>query len=209
MQSSNYIKVGFSEDKRTIKDRIRAYNTHNPDYELLAIFQGSKIDEKNLHKLLEPHKHKLEWFINSQEVLDIIDDYVDANYLNNESVYFWKNLFNCDVEELENNTEEIYSKYQRITIDQITELIITIEEKIIIYNHIGQKFYQLFVDDFQVYYKGYNIDNDPRNVSAVKINDVVVAEIKERDCDTILHIYNKLDELPKCIKLNEFEKLDL
>jgi hypothetical protein len=46
IKSGNYIKVGYTTN---INKRLCAYNTCNPDYELIDVVEGSKQDESEFH----------------------------------------------------------------------------------------------------------------------------------------------------------------
>lgn len=46
IKSSDYIKVGFTTN---IRNRMKAYNTCNPDYELLDLVEGTEQDESDFH----------------------------------------------------------------------------------------------------------------------------------------------------------------
>ena len=38
IESGNYIKIGFSKDLDSLKNRMITYKTHNPDIKLLGLF---------------------------------------------------------------------------------------------------------------------------------------------------------------------------
>lgn len=68
IKSSNYIKIGFTNN---INNRMKAYNTCNPDYELLDTVEGTEEDESNFHNIISKYHYRGEWFYFNQEILDI------------------------------------------------------------------------------------------------------------------------------------------
>lgn len=67
-KEQNYLKIGYTKD---IDDRLKAYNTHNANFELLETFEGEKDIETYAHKLLNQLKYKGEWYIESNEIYTI------------------------------------------------------------------------------------------------------------------------------------------
>ena len=43
IKSGNYCKIGFSKDKEALLNRLRAYLTHNPSFQILDIRKGDQI----------------------------------------------------------------------------------------------------------------------------------------------------------------------
>jgi hypothetical protein len=39
LKSNNYYKVGYADN---VESRLNAYKTHNPDFELIGVRQGTK-----------------------------------------------------------------------------------------------------------------------------------------------------------------------
>lgn len=68
IKSSDYIKVGFTTN---IKNRMKAYNTCNPDYELLDTVEGTEQDETNFHMDISKYFYRGEWFYFNQEIIDL------------------------------------------------------------------------------------------------------------------------------------------
>lgn len=50
IQSGEYLKIGFTKN---LQERIKSYNTHNPNYKLLETRDGTYADESYLHKKLK------------------------------------------------------------------------------------------------------------------------------------------------------------
>lgn len=46
IQSDKYLKVGYAEN---LMPRLKAYDTHNPDYQLLGVIDGDRTVEKEIH----------------------------------------------------------------------------------------------------------------------------------------------------------------
>lgn len=78
IKSTDYIKVGYSQDEETLERRINNYNTHNPEYIILNVYEGSKNNEHDLHVLLSEYKYKSEWFLYNANVLTIIQRYIKS-----------------------------------------------------------------------------------------------------------------------------------
>lgn len=68
IKSSKYLKIGYTKN---INNRLAAYNTCNPDYELLDVVEGTEQDEQDFHKIISEYKYKGEWFYFNQEILNI------------------------------------------------------------------------------------------------------------------------------------------
>lgn len=68
IKSSDYIKVGFTKN---IRNRMKAYNTCNPDYELLDLVEGTEQDESDFHMDIHRYHYRGEWFYFNQEIIDL------------------------------------------------------------------------------------------------------------------------------------------
>lgn len=67
IQSGNYLKIGITNN---IPARIREYQTHNPDFNIIAVRDGTRYDELFLHRLLKKYLvNKSEWMCFSQEII--------------------------------------------------------------------------------------------------------------------------------------------
>jgi hypothetical protein len=51
IKSSKYLKIGYTDN---LIDRLKQYDTHNPDYELISTLDLPKRHEKKLQKLCMP-----------------------------------------------------------------------------------------------------------------------------------------------------------
>lgn len=67
IQSGNYLKIGITNN---IPARIREYQTHNPDFNIISVRDGTRYDELFLHRLLKKYLvNKSEWICFSQEII--------------------------------------------------------------------------------------------------------------------------------------------
>ena len=75
IKSYSAIKIGSTNN---IKMRMREYKTHNPDFELIDIADGTESEEKILHSKLKDFKYKnsKEWFIDCEKVREEWNNYV-------------------------------------------------------------------------------------------------------------------------------------
>lgn len=58
-KEKTYLKIGYTQN---LEDRIKAYNTHNAEFELIDSMEGEQDLESFAHKLLINFKIKGEWF---------------------------------------------------------------------------------------------------------------------------------------------------
>lgn len=75
IKSFDYLKIGYTDD---ITKRLNAFNTTNPDFTLLETKEGTRDDEKVLHKLCKPWSHRNEWFKDVSEVRKFWNDYQET-----------------------------------------------------------------------------------------------------------------------------------
>jgi T5orf172 domain len=59
IRSGALIKVGYTTD---LSKRMRSYNSHNPDVQLMAVVPGTRDDEAAYHKRFAAQKVRGEWF---------------------------------------------------------------------------------------------------------------------------------------------------
>lgn len=130
IKSSKYLKIGFTDN---LEDRLKQYDTHNPDYELISTLNVAKRHEKRIQDLCMPYHYKLEWFYDVPEVRELFENY--PNKIIEELVPFAKEkfeeLFKLFANNINNVINEanrdylwtIYSKFScRKTIEQLKEL---------------------------------------------------------------------------------------
>lgn len=82
IESGNFYKIGYAKD---IKQHLKAYNTHNPNFNLIDYMEGDIQDEHTLHELCMDYKEKLEWFTKCPEILLIWKTY-KKNYSQNYGI---------------------------------------------------------------------------------------------------------------------------
>ena len=77
VKSNSAIKIGSTNN---LKIRMKDYKTHNPDFELLDIADGTDLEEKILHSKLKEYKYKnsREWFVDCKEVRKVWNDYTKS-----------------------------------------------------------------------------------------------------------------------------------
>ena len=90
IKSGNYCKVGFSKDRNALLNRMRAYLTHNPSFQVLDIRKGNMIEEKEIHELIPPELyHYGEWCVWSKEIGQIWLDYFNIKPKDGLEDYFY------------------------------------------------------------------------------------------------------------------------
>ena len=72
IKSNEYLKIGYTNN---IGSRVKSYNTHNPDYEIVSVKSGSKVDEMRLHKLCRNYHYDKEWFYDVPYVREVFETY--------------------------------------------------------------------------------------------------------------------------------------
>jgi len=88
IESGDYFKVGYTDDKW--EGRSSSYKTHNPDWELLALLNGSRSDEARLHKILNRFKsaYRKEWFVKFEDWFSILSKLIKGEAVDIESIEF-------------------------------------------------------------------------------------------------------------------------
>lgn len=83
IKSGEYFKIGFSSSSN-LKNRIDAYLTCNPDFELVGIREGTRSEESKYHKCLKflglQHPERMEWFREKEGILDILKEQFILDY---------------------------------------------------------------------------------------------------------------------------------
>lgn len=91
IKSGNYCKVGFSKDKKALLNRLRAYLTHNPSFQILDIRKGDQITESHIHALIPPELyHYGEWCVWNKEIARIWLRYYNVEIEGSLEDYFIK-----------------------------------------------------------------------------------------------------------------------
>lgn len=58
-RNTAYLKIGYTQN---LQERLKAYNTHNAEFELVCSMEGDQELETFAHKLLLEYNIKGEWF---------------------------------------------------------------------------------------------------------------------------------------------------
>lgn len=74
LESSDYYKIGYTLNEETLEKRLKSYHTHNPEFELVDLYEGDKKEENKIHKLCKDFKYKGEWFIKDDFILDRLSE---------------------------------------------------------------------------------------------------------------------------------------
>lgn len=93
IQSGNYLKIGYTTN---IENRMKQYQTCNPDVFLIKIIDGEYPYENYLHKKFNKYLFKNEWFFYNKSIVDYFLNYeVKASY---PDIFFLKKEFTsqCD-----------------------------------------------------------------------------------------------------------------
>ena len=72
IESGNYYKIGITGN---LKNRLKNYNTCNPDWKLISSREGNLICEEALHKCFEKYWHRNEWFHKNDEIPYIFNNF--------------------------------------------------------------------------------------------------------------------------------------
>lgn len=83
IQSGKYLKVGYAEN---LMSRLKAYDTHNPDYQLLGVIDGDRTVEKEIRREfrgeVEESKCKVKTKgLQKHELINFIEDKVNIDKL--------------------------------------------------------------------------------------------------------------------------------
>ena len=171
IKSSKYLKIGFTNN---LEDRLKQYDTHNPDYELISTLNIAKRHEKRIQDLCMPYHYKLEWFYDVPEVIEIFNTY--PNRILEELIMFAKEKFEELFKLFANNINyifneasrdylwEIYSKFScSKIISQFKELKRNIPKNHEYYSEFITN-YNYLVNQFNIlnllWYKSYKDKND-------------------------------------------------
>ena len=58
-RNTTYLKIGYTQN---LEERLKAYNTHSAEFELINSMEGNQELETFAHKLLAEYNIKCEWF---------------------------------------------------------------------------------------------------------------------------------------------------
>ncbi len=87
IESTNYYKIGYTENDKTLRRRIKSYRTHNPNFIHLDTFSGNMEDERFLHILCKEYRvNNTEWFIKNSFILETIEAFKKNNIVLEEEI---------------------------------------------------------------------------------------------------------------------------
>ena len=112
IESGNYIKIGFSKDLDSLKNRMITYKTHNPDIKLLGLCEGTEEDECNYHIKLDNYKlyNRAEWF--KKEGLSlVINDFKFGDLVDKYNIYFSKRTINKSGDSYQQLIKDYYENF--------------------------------------------------------------------------------------------------
>lgn len=112
IESGNYIKIGFSKDLDSLKNRMITYKTHNPDIKLLGLCEGTEEDECNYHIKLDNYKlyNRAEWF--KKEGLSlVINDFKFGDLVDKYNIYFSKRTINKSGDGYQQLVKDYYENF--------------------------------------------------------------------------------------------------
>lgn len=177
LESLNKYKIGFTKDFETLKLRMSSYKTHNPNFTLLGVRDGSKEDEKYYHRLLNCQPES-EWtkiesssFINNIKNEFILEAYIAS-------------LFKGKIEEYNGNINEIYSFIRLnildnvITNETIIEIVLTDYNIFIVNKYKTYKVNNLSDINVKTFYCDY--DKNGEKYSGFILNDIIFYDYQQR-----------------------------
>ena len=77
IRNDDKLKIGYTDD---LERRLKQYNTHNPDYELIATRKGTAEFETFLHHRFKQYRIKGEWFIYNEDIIKDFYEYKDDTF---------------------------------------------------------------------------------------------------------------------------------
>lgn len=87
--NSHFMKVGYTKD---IKARLQIIQSNNPEkIDILNIIMGTEKLETQIHHQLIKYKIRGEWYYPKEEVINLMNQYVDKYGINNKTI---QNLMN-------------------------------------------------------------------------------------------------------------------
>ena len=113
-KNNTYYKIGFAKN---VSERMKTYDTHNAEFELIDSFEGEIQHENILHEHLKDYKvpNKNEWFYYDNKVLQIWNMYKS---LYSEFGTKFQNKINNIVKQYNKLKEQINTKERLIEMQQ-------------------------------------------------------------------------------------------
>jgi hypothetical protein len=82
--NNHFIKIGYTKD---IKARLQIIQSNNPEQiDILNIIMGTEKLESQIHNQLSKYKIRGEWYYPKQEVVNLMNQYVDKYGIKNEII---------------------------------------------------------------------------------------------------------------------------
>ena len=116
-QFERRLKIGYTDN---LENRLKAYQTTNPDFMLLQTREGDTTIESYLHKKFEKYRYKdsKEWFYYNQEIIDYfqdkIEDFIDEGIL--------LECIKKDLRSKISSVSELKEKYLNQILDEVKSL---------------------------------------------------------------------------------------
>lgn len=180
MESGEYYKIGYAKD---VEKRMKAYNTHNPNYKLIDVMEGTKSDEAALHELCGEYQDKLEWFTKVPEILIIWKIY-------KKNAQLTQKIYKNNIQLIQKKNQEISNdiKYLKNQIEPLSKQIQEQSENFNLAVETLQKYY-LFINNL---YNGLIQDISPKEIFETMISDFKqVGCVNEKE---LAKINKRLDE---------------
>jgi hypothetical protein len=152
LKSNKSYKVGYTRDEESLTFRLRAYKTHNPEFVLIGLREGSKEDEKFYHDLMKVTR--------SSEWADLIDESLEESLLA-EFTFDYKFLtkISNDFEECYDDIEEPYSyqtlygrSTERLNQEGAFYHVVLTDAGLFVINFFTRKRYKTASGDVKVFY---------------------------------------------------------
>ena len=116
LKSSDRLKIGFATDMQM---RLKAYATHNPDYELIGTREGDLKDESFLHKVLSKYKvDNTEWMKYDPFIIDVFNNLdIPREYVRNNKNT--KSIKNAVTRNTQNDCYIVFTDYNGYLLNTI------------------------------------------------------------------------------------------
>ena len=118
IKSNNWLKIGFTNN---LDDRLKHYNTDNPEHELISNREGDRKDESYLHSLFKSCEIKGEWMEYNNFIIELFNKIMLPSEINQKSIKEIKTLntkLNLNNQDLKYYKEQ-YHKLKKENEDRI------------------------------------------------------------------------------------------
>ena len=213
VKSSQYYKVGFTENNDTLHKRIDSYKTHNPDFQIIGLYEGTKKDEKKIHSLLSEYKHFGEWFYKNEYTEEIINN-VDS-YLIKDKILNLVGKSECSY--FDDSEKEIHSHFVISMQEYNVNLWIFSGSEMKVYiDKFGKHIMTLYFNNLNIktFYRDYSKKTNNRKFNGILFDsDYILLNIKTLIMDEELHKiyygeYTEIIDLETDVIYNLFTRKD-